>query len=61
LYFPRFSPELLADAVIQASQSPAHPAAMRTAGLIRSRDFSWDSHVEKLLFLAHTMAGGHPR
>jgi glycosyltransferase involved in cell wall biosynthesis len=52
LYFPRFSPDVLADLVIQASQSAEQAAAMREMGRLRSQDFSWDSHVEVLLQLA---------
>jgi glycosyltransferase involved in cell wall biosynthesis len=52
LYFPRFSPEALAEVVLQATQSPGQPATLRAAGLLRSRDFSWDKHVEDLLRLA---------
>jgi glycosyltransferase involved in cell wall biosynthesis len=51
-YFPRFSSEDLAEAVVQASQSTEQTAAMRAAGLLRARDFGWDKHVEELLQLA---------
>ncbi|MGB8112990.1 MAG: glycosyltransferase family 1 protein [Candidatus Sulfotelmatobacter sp.] len=56
LYFPRFSPEDLAETVFQAIQSPERSAAMRAAGLSRSRDFSWDQHLQELLSLAHSLA-----
>ncbi len=56
VYFPRFSPEALADNVIQVSQSTERLAAMRAAGLSRSRDFSWDKHIEELLLLAYRLA-----
>jgi glycosyltransferase involved in cell wall biosynthesis len=52
LYFPRFSPESLAEQVIQASRSSDRTAAMREMGASRSRDFSWDKHVDQLLQLA---------
>ena len=55
LYFPRFSPETLADRAMQASQSAEQAVAMRDMGLLRSRDFSWDKHVEQLLQLARTL------
>jgi glycosyltransferase involved in cell wall biosynthesis len=55
-YFPRFSPQVLAERVIQAAQSPDQAAAMREMGLLRSRDFSWDKHVEELLLLARRLA-----
>jgi glycosyltransferase involved in cell wall biosynthesis len=59
VYFQRFTPEDLAEAVIQLSQSPERSATMRAAGLLRSRDFSWNRHVEELLFLAYRLAEAH--
>ena len=56
LYFPRFSPESLAGLAMQVSQSMEQAAAMREMGLLRSRDFSWDKHVEELLQLARGLA-----
>jgi glycosyltransferase involved in cell wall biosynthesis len=56
LYFPRFSPELLAERILQASQLPDHAASMREIGVARSRDFSWNKHVEELLRLARRLA-----
>jgi glycosyltransferase involved in cell wall biosynthesis len=56
LYFPRFSPETLADQAIQVSASKEQAKALREAGLLRSRDFSWDKHVEELLRLARSLA-----
>ena len=56
LYFPRFSPEALAELVIQSSQSAEHLATMRENGLLRSREFSWDKHVEQLLQLARRIS-----
>jgi glycosyltransferase involved in cell wall biosynthesis len=56
LYFPRFSPELLAERVMQASQSTEQAASMHEMGTARSRDFSWDKHVEELLQLAQRLA-----
>jgi glycosyltransferase involved in cell wall biosynthesis len=56
LYFPRFSAEALADRVLQAAQSAEKADFMRAIGLLRSRDFSWDKHVEDLLTLARRLA-----
>jgi glycosyltransferase involved in cell wall biosynthesis len=56
LYFPRFEPEILADLVMRVSQSTEQAEAMRETGLLRSRDFSWDKHVEELLRLARRLA-----
>ncbi|MFZ1005866.1 MAG: glycosyltransferase family 1 protein [Candidatus Sulfotelmatobacter sp.] len=57
VYFPRFSPEDLAELVMQTSQSPEKAAAMRDAGIVRSQTFSWDKHVERLLILAKGLTG----
>jgi glycosyltransferase involved in cell wall biosynthesis len=54
-YFPRFSPEILADVAMQ-SQSTEQAATMRELGLLRSQDFSWNKHVEELLQLARRLA-----
>jgi glycosyltransferase involved in cell wall biosynthesis len=56
LYFPRFSAEVLAERVGQAARSTEQTAAMREMGILRSRDFSWDKHVEELLLLAKRLA-----
>jgi glycosyltransferase involved in cell wall biosynthesis len=53
LYFPRFSPEMLAERVMQTSQSAEQGAAMRERGLLRAQDFNWDRHIEELLLLMH--------
>ena len=58
VYFPRFSSEALAEQVTHASQSKEQVAAMRAAGLLRSRHFSWDKHVAELLQLAQRLATG---
>ncbi len=57
VYFPRFSPEDLAELVIQTSQSLEKTAAMRDAGIVRAQAFSWDKHVERLLTLARGLTG----
>jgi glycosyltransferase involved in cell wall biosynthesis len=55
-YFPRFSPQGLAEAVIGALESTDQVAAMRQRGKSRSLDFSWDKHVTELLELARRLA-----
>jgi glycosyltransferase involved in cell wall biosynthesis len=55
LYFPRFSPQTLAEMVIRLAQSGAQHADMRNRGLFRSRDFSWEKHVAELLHLARKL------
>jgi glycosyltransferase involved in cell wall biosynthesis len=56
LYFQRFSSDALAELIMQTSQSAEQAASMRENGLLRSRDFSWDKHVEELLRLALRLA-----
>lgn len=55
LYFQRFSFDALAELIMQTSQSAEQAAATREKGLLRSRDFSWDKHVEELLRLARRL------
>jgi glycosyltransferase involved in cell wall biosynthesis len=52
LYFPRFSPETLADRVLRIRESPELAQRLSHNGLRRARDFSWSEHVERLLALA---------
>jgi glycosyltransferase involved in cell wall biosynthesis len=56
-YFFRFSPEDLAETVIQTSRSMEQSATMRKMGQLRSRDFSWDKHLDRLLQLACGLPG----
>jgi glycosyltransferase involved in cell wall biosynthesis len=51
LYFPRFSPEALAEAVVRIACSCALAAQLSEAGRKRSSDFSWAEHVDRLLEL----------
>jgi glycosyltransferase involved in cell wall biosynthesis len=55
VYFPRFSPEALADRVVQIQESPELAERLSRNGLRRSRDFSWSEHVERLLGLAQKL------
>jgi glycosyltransferase involved in cell wall biosynthesis len=55
-YFPRFEAEILAQRITQLCESPERRADMREMGIVRSRDFSWDKHVEQLLLLARRLA-----
>ncbi len=56
LYFPRFSPEALAEQITRVVESDQTRMAMCTAGLSRSLDFSWDKHVEAILQVALRLA-----
>ena len=51
-YFPRFSPQGLAQAVVEVAAAPEKMRAMTAAGQERSAQFSWQLHVEKILELA---------
>jgi glycosyltransferase involved in cell wall biosynthesis len=61
LYFPRFSPEHLAETVAQIAGSPERSKQMAALGLERLRQFSWKVHVEKILDLSRTLINpGNP-
>lgn len=54
-YFERFCAEDLAETVSRVATSPELASKMSAAGLERSRCFSWKTHVEKILELAHSL------
>jgi glycosyltransferase involved in cell wall biosynthesis len=54
-YFPRFSADELAEIVAQVAQSPERSKHMAAVGLERARQFSWKTHVEKMLELSRTV------
>ncbi len=56
IYFPRFSPEVLAERVLQIQASPELAQTLSRNALRRARDFSWSVHVERLLVLAQQLA-----
>lgn len=55
IYFPRFSPDALAERVLQLQESPELAKRLSCNGLRRARDFSWSEHVERLLVLARQL------
>lgn len=60
-YFPRFSAEALAAAILEIGRSPKTMRRMAIAGLERAGQFSWAVHVEKILELcAGLKASGNP-
>jgi glycosyltransferase involved in cell wall biosynthesis len=64
VYFPRFSPQLLADRVLQVEQSPALRKQLVECGAKRSREFSWRDHVDQIISLAQSLKRsntGYPR
>jgi glycosyltransferase involved in cell wall biosynthesis len=52
LYFQRFSPQELAEQVLRLKTSPDLRKTLADRGRIRSRDFSWEKHVDEILRLA---------
>ena len=64
VYFPRFSPQLLADRVLQVEQSSALRKQLVECGSKRSREFSWRNHVDQIISLAESLKRsntGYPR
>jgi glycosyltransferase involved in cell wall biosynthesis len=57
LYFPRFSPEALAQNLARVATTPDLAARLAVAGRQRATHFSWKRHVEKLLKLAFSITG----
>jgi glycosyltransferase involved in cell wall biosynthesis len=60
-YFPIFSPEGLAEKLVQLIASPETMDRMATAGRARSEQFSWKTHVDKILGLCTALVGRTPR
>ncbi len=57
VYFPRFSAEALAERVARITQSPETMRSMAAEGEKRSHQFSWETHVEKIVDLARDLIG----
>ncbi len=55
VYFPRFSPEGLTEQVRNVVQSPELAQQLSRNGLQRSRDFSWEKHVDQLVNVAQRL------
>jgi len=54
-YFPVFSPEQLAKTVADVAADASLQRQMREAGLRRSQDFSWSTHVDALVSRARDL------
>ena len=54
-YFPRFSPDALADNVVRLATNMQLKTALAAAGRQRSAHFSWKMHVEQLIDLAFSI------
>jgi glycosyltransferase involved in cell wall biosynthesis len=55
VYFPCFSPDALAERVLQIQESPELAENLSRNGLRRAREFSWSGHVERLVALAQEL------
>lgn len=55
VYFDRFSPREAAAQILGVLASQDLRQSLAARGLARSRDFSWHSHVDQMLSLAHTL------
>lgn len=60
VYFPRFSPDALAERISELSCSPALAETLGRKGQARTRDFSWSGHVKSLLALAQSLVSATP-
>lgn len=60
-YFPRFSPEALAEQVLQVYRSPELAERLAQHGLNRAQGFRWDTHVQCLLALVQDLVGATPK
>ena len=57
VYFPRFSAEALAECMARLVQSPETMRSIAAEGEKRSHQFSWKTHVEKIVDLARELIG----
>ncbi len=55
VYFPRFSPEVLAQRVREVVNSPDLAQRLSRNGEQRAREFSWEKHVEQLVGVAREL------
>jgi glycosyltransferase involved in cell wall biosynthesis len=55
VYFGRFSPDELADRVLQIYKSQELAQTLSQNGLRRAREFSWSQHVARLIDLAREL------
>jgi glycosyltransferase involved in cell wall biosynthesis len=55
LYFPVFSPDLLAETIRRAAQSTEVSGKMSARGQERSNNFSWKDHVARVIAVAESL------
>jgi glycosyltransferase involved in cell wall biosynthesis len=61
IYFPRFSPQQLAERVVELEQSSELRQKLVECGSKRSRNFSWRHHVDEIIALARSLKPSAPR
>jgi glycosyltransferase involved in cell wall biosynthesis len=61
VYFPRFSPQQLAESVIEVARSSELRRKLVECGLKRSRQFSWRNHVDEIISLARSLKNSDPQ
>lgn len=61
LYFDRFSPESLAKTAARLYRSPELMKRLSAAGRMRSRDFSWSDHLDRILAIADRLVAREKR
>ncbi len=61
VYFPRFSPDALAERVVQLAGSPETVRRMVALGQKRAGEFSWEAHVSSILRLARGLISAKPQ
>jgi glycosyltransferase involved in cell wall biosynthesis len=61
IYFPRFSPQQLAERVVELEQSSELRQKLVECGSKRSRNFSWRHHVDGIIALARSLKPSAPR
>jgi glycosyltransferase involved in cell wall biosynthesis len=59
IFFDRFRPEELAQALLEVTQSRDLAATLSSQALKRSCDFSWAKHAQGLLELANSLLDGN--
>jgi len=55
IYFPRFSPDALAECVLRIHDSPELAQQLSSRGRQRASEFSWSNHVGRMVALAQEL------
>jgi len=60
IYFERFSPEALAECILQITNAVEMRKTMIAKGLTRAGEFSWKLHAEQIIELSRMLMGSEP-